>query len=504
MGVYDNFTSLGTISIPVYVSTTWGFTLLGPCYARGEHVHYYQAGEYGVRNCKFTSTIKLYSSTVEIPVNYNVGTTGSNWSEIAYVQDNLTTVDDSWKLKSPYSIISGTFGAYSTFSFVYGSSQASSVSLSVSVNFGAQNVSFNTYGTPRSDSARPPTITGNRNSPISGDTGGNTSVQLSITRYYKTDKWTCATTGATASWGGAISGAYFNGSSITLKGSLYCYKSTLNTFLDTLPIPEAPIKTSTDSIQLVDDSVSPAKTENLSVTRTRKYTFYNWNTKADGTGTAYGTGGKALNSNGFKEDTTLYAQWKDATVSSTSLPDNWTSSKRVKNSNTPTKTALLECFYNTAKSNEVYDSHTAYQYEFKGVKLTGWKGTDGSEIAPGSPAGGCEKYTAVWSKDSSSSSTYSWENNKYTPIVPAERTGWTYLGLSTAPTSKDPEYQHPVSNITFTSDMDLYAVWKANGSGHLFDGTSYKMYQIYIYDGNNWKLYLPKIYNGSDWETIYM
>lgn len=503
---YNNLRSYGQIGIQAKLYTRWGYQL-GSLYGNGTHVFYTDENVYGVESFSFVSgPPKLYTSTVKIPVNYDVGNSGWPWTTQAYCQDDFYTVDDSCTWNSPYTIVKGQFGFdpdFNLFSFVYGSTKAEGIELSLLIDLEPRNVSFTPDWADRIDNSRPPTITGNRNSPIAGDDGGNTSVTLGIRRYYKTDSWTCKTNNVTASHGGAISGARFDGNSVTLVGKLYPYKSVPTTYLDTLPIPEEPYSNSTDTIQLVDDSVSPVKTENFTVTRTRKYTFDSWNTKKDGTGTKYGGGGKDLSTSGFTENTTLYAQWKDATVSSSFLPSDWTSEKRLKVSDTPSSSATLQCFYNTKAFNNVYDSHTCYRYEYKGVKLAGWKGTDGSRISPGGPAGGCDKYTAIWELDPDTTSTHVWENNEYAPLVPEHRAGWAYIGLSTSATNKSPEYPHP-ANITITENMNLYAIWKAKGSGHLFDGSNYKMYQIYIYDGTSWKLYIPKIYNGSDWETVYM
>ena len=503
--VYDNYTSYGTKTIQLKVKTTWGETLT-TCAVSGTEVHFYAAGEWGMINCRKTSGISLWTSTTVVPVYYDVGTTGSDWTSNAYIQDDLTVDDNSWTYTGAYTLhssasMTGSGSISGTFHFVYGTSQATP-ELSCTVYFKSQNVSFKTYGTDRSDYSRQPVITGKCNYPVTFS-GSDTSVTLRVKRYYKTDKWT-SSNGASANWGETISGAYFNGKSITLTGKLYCYKSSLETFLDTLPIPAAPSQESTDDVQLIDDSVTPAKTETLQIYRKKTYTFYNWNTKADGSGKAYGTGGSSLSTSGFKEDTTLYAQWKDSTVTNTSLPSDWTSSRRVKESDTPYKTAKLTCYYNGA-TNNVYDRHTCYQYTYRGVKLDGWKGSDGSVVSPGSPAGGASSYTAIWVLDPDSTANHVWEDNTYTPVVPSARNGWEYLGVDTSATAKVPDYPHPAT-VTITSDTNVYAIWKAKGAVRLYDENGVPhIYQIYICDGkNNWKLYMPKIYDGSSWNKNYV
>ncbi len=81
------------------------------------------------------------------------------------------------------------------------------------------------------------------------------------------------------------------------------------------------------------------------------------------------------------------------------------------------------------------------------------------------------------------------------------KTGYTFLGWGTTATQTSGLI--PAGNYQPTKSLTLHAIWKANGSGHIFDGSGNKMYQIYVYDGNTWKLCVPKIYNGSTWDTIY-
>lgn len=82
------------------------------------------------------------------------------------------------------------------------------------------------------------------------------------------------------------------------------------------------------------------------------------------------------------------------------------------------------------------------------------------------------------------------------------RSGYTFLGWGES--ASQTTNLISAGSYTPTKTTTLYAIWKANGSSHLFDGESYKRYQIYIYDGDKWKLYLPKIYDGYSWDTVYM
>lgn len=478
-------------TIPVTFINSFGNTIETGAMSAGEIT--YDGTTYTYSSVRITARPKNVSGTTAIPVKYDVGSTGTSWTSTAYV-NGMVVADSGWKAN--FVLNSGKLTG--TFSFK-SMSHPDSIKFNVTAAYETKTgISFATTSSPRSDYADQPTITGNRNSPLPGDSGGNTSVKLKVKHYYKCYEWTCGS--STCGWGETISATYNSGAShIVLTGRLGRYDSKLESYLNTLPEPSAPKQEITDNVTLQDTTSSTPRTETVQVTRTKQYEFRNWNTKADGTGTTYGDGGKSLSSNGFTSDTTLYAQWDDRTSATYTLPSDWTTDKLVKNKSEPSDVATVICY----DRNIAFESFTCNQYEYKQMKLDGWKGTDGSTIAPGEFIGGSSTYTAVFVKDSNSTSTYTWEENEYTPIVPPDRSGWTYLGLDTDATKKVPTYL-PRQKLTVSSSMNLYAIWKANGSGHLFDGTSYKMYQIYIWDGTNWKLYLPKIYNGSDWDTVYM
>lgn len=47
--------------------------------------------------------------------------------------------------------------------------------------------------------------------------------------------------------------------------------------------------------------------------------------------------------------------------------------------------------------------------------------------------------------------------------------------------------------------LTLYAIWKAKGLVHIYDGSGFSTYQVFIYDGSSWELYSPYVFDGSSW-----
>lgn len=282
-------------------------------------------------------------------------------------------------------------------------------------------------------------------------------------------------------------------SGVTTNWETYESKSLAN-----LTKPTRGTSTSSYNVYLkTSDDISHAD-ETLKVSQTTSYTFQHWSTTSDGQAVSESA---APTSN-----TTYYAIWKSSKSTSTKLP-SWTTTATMKYGESAYAEYTLSC-YSTKTDTVPFYTHTAYKYEFKPAKHVRWKSgsstyTIGSTVTLSSGS----TYYAVWEPDSSGTSTYELSNNKVSCPTPTSRGGFTYLGLATSNTATTPTYQ-PGSQITIDNNMNLYGIWKANGTVEIYNSTTKKFekYQAVIYNSTTkkWDLYIPKIYNGSDWNDIYI
>jgi len=195
------------------------------------------------------------------------------------------------------------------------------------------------------------------------------------------------------------------------------------------------------------------------------YTFYRWNTAANGSGTNYTSGqtnvGNLSSTQGAT--VTLYAIW---TINSHQLTVNpnggvWSGSSSAQN---------FTQNYNTTKAIGAPDARTGYT--FNGWTLSGQGSWDGSMYTFGPTAGSTATLTAQWSInsytitfDGNGGSTPSPITQNYgtTVTAPANptRTGYTFAGWSPAVPGT-----MPANNTTCVAQWTLnsYTItWAANG-----------------------------------------
>lgn len=465
----------------------------GTATINGKHTGVYVYNNVSIQN--------LSSHSFSIPVYYDVGTSGTSFYGTP-VTTSISLLSRWAELKSNSLNIlyqeGGGFPAGST--TIYSTTKWTDATLANVGCYASSTITVPTITTYRSDYADQPEIIGYRNSPAPNDTGGNTSVKLKVKRFYMCNKWECG--GNTCGWGEKLEARYeSNAPRIVIKGSLYRLSSsaTIETFLDKLPIPETPTSTSISEGVMFK---GPIRNVTKGVYRTIEYRFKNWNTKADGSGTTYGVGGKDLSKSGFTSNMSLYAQWESITSTTNKAPDTAENDQLERISSQPISTATLTCY----DRSTIVDYHEARQYELKPMKLVRWRGNDNSIVQPGDTIGSADEYTAEFEVDLSGESQYEWENNVFTPRIPEQRPGWTYLGLAHSPDSVTGDYSGG-AEITITQTQVLYAIWKANGAAKVFTETGgWKTYQIYIYNNDGeWKLYMPKIYTKENgWDNIYV
>lgn len=210
---------------------------------------------------------------------------------------------------------------------------------------------------------------------------------------------------------------------------------------------------------------------NNAFTRTH-YTFKNWNTKADGSGTSYSNGASVSNLTATHGGTvTLYAQWTGVTYTvsydangGTSTP----SSHSVQYPGTLTLRGAISKANTSANGyNITYNANGgsgAPGVQTSGSRTVTWPfskwaagSKTGSQYNAGAtyqPSSNITMY-AIWSKNESASS--SWTCSSTIP----KRTGHTFLGWSTSSTATSATYSAGTT-YTITGGLTLYAVWQKN------------------------------------------
>ena len=310
-------------------------------------------------------------------------------------------------------------------------------------------------------------------------------------------------TGWTLTGGGSLSGTtYTYGSSngtLTAGWTLDTYSITYSANGHGTP-PSSQTKTYGVSLTLqpfIDNQQESGSTSNYTVTGNANggywtgndgsasktpiitYSQSEWNTNSSGTGTSYSseqtyTGNAPLN---------LYAIWGSSTeyTYTYELP-----------SGTPTNTELITVTFDPNGGTTTKQSEEAGRI----MSFDGWW-TD--------PTGGTKRTTSSQiSSDETVYAHYSAGSGIFTSVrlptaAQCTRTGFDLLGWSTSSSATTAEYEPGTLYNTSVSGT-IYAVWKANGSVHIDNGTTFDLYCIYIDNGVSWDQCIPYIDNGTSWD----
>ena len=193
------------------------------------------------------------------------------------------------------------------------------------------------------------------------------------------------------------------------------------------------------------------------------YTFKNWNTKSDGTGTSYSAGGTVAAAT--NQALTLYAQWTAITYSVAYAANGGSSTPA---SQTKTYGVALTLHGAISHANATATYTVSYRANYTGgsnpssgtatktTKYTfnGWKATNGTTYAAGGSytANAATTMTAQWTSKATTTSV---------TLPTPTRTGYTFGGWY-----KEPACTNKVGNgdasYTPTADATLYAKWTAN------------------------------------------
>ena len=202
------------------------------------------------------------------------------------------------------------------------------------------------------------------------------------------------------------------------------------------------------------------------------YTFKNWNTKADGTGTSYSNGASVSNLTATHGGTvTLYAQWTGNTYTVSYDANGGTSTPGSQSVQYPGTVNLAGAIsknnttengytitYNANGGSGAPSSHTS------GNRTVTWPfskwaagSTSGSQYSAGAsyqPSSNIKMY-AIWTKNVSANS--SWTCSSTQP----KKTGHSFLGWSESSTATSATYTAGTT-YTITKGLTLYAVWRKN------------------------------------------
>ena len=221
-------------------------------------------------------------------------------------------------------------------------------------------------------------------------------------------------------------------------------------------------------------------TASTSRTDTIKYTFNEWNTVSDGSGTSYAAGANYT----ANAAATLYAQYTSSTTTGTTTYTNNSIGDLAKPSrnNSTQATYTITYVYGNGSSNSTATCKKNRVYNFKG-----WSETKGGTILSNSTTYTSAKTVyAFWEEiDSTESAT----------LPTPTKTGYTFMGWSTNQNASSGS----TGSYTPTDNVTLYAIWKTNGGAVriYIDGQGYKMAQVYLYANNKWNLTIPYLYDSS-------
>lgn len=191
------------------------------------------------------------------------------------------------------------------------------------------------------------------------------------------------------------------------------------------------------------------------------YTFDNWNTESDGSGTTYTNGQSVTN----LEDITLYAQWNMETYNISYTLNSGT----VATANPET--------YNVETASFTLNNPSKTGYTFKGWSGTGLTGDTNTSVTIAQGSTGDRSYTANYTantyyiKFNANGGSNSMSNQTMTYDTPANltannftRTGYTFTGWNTESGGTGTSYtnREEVNNLTATNGatINLYAQWK--------------------------------------------
>ncbi|MBQ6264784.1 MAG: InlB B-repeat-containing protein, partial [Clostridia bacterium] len=278
---------------------------------------------------------------------------------------------------------------------------------------------------------------------------------------------------ATGNWNTKADGTGISVSQYTAFSSLNTLASALgknvtNGNASVNLYPEWTINTYTVSYNANGGSGAPASQSkiygtNLTLTSSKptrtNYTFKNWNTKADGSGTSYISGGTYSTNAAV----TLYAQWmlNSYTLSYNTnggigTPASQTGNGSITLSSTkPTKSGYTFQGWATSASatSAQYQPGATFNLATNTTLYAVWKQD------PVTPT----TFTLTYDANNGTGAPASQTGNDQITLSTAKpsRSGYTFLGWATSANATSAQYQ-PGATFNLTANTTLYAVWQKN------------------------------------------
>lgn len=251
------------------------------------------------------------------------------------------------------------------------------------------------------------------------------------------------------------------------------------------------------------------------------YTFGGYYTSTGGGGTQYITSGGVMTNNLYKQsgNRTLYAKWTAKTFTVTFDANGGTTSTASKTVTyastygtlpTPTRTGHSFSGWYTAKSGGTkITADTTVSITAAQTLYARW--TANQYTLTVNPNGGA--YAGSTSATTLSTKLQYGTTTNGTIAIP-ERNGYKFLGYYTAATGGTKVYDETgacVKNTTYfdsngaykaTSNLTVYAQWKANGLIYVGTGSSVQAIQIYVGTGDGVQMLMPLVGDGTNWNIL--
>ena len=251
------------------------------------------------------------------------------------------------------------------------------------------------------------------------------------------------------------------------------------------------------------------------------YTFGGYYTSTGGGGTQYISAAGVVNTSLYKvnKNQTLYAKWTAKTFTVTFDANGGTTptaSQSVTYASTygtlptPTRPGYSFSGWYTAKSggSKITSSSTV---SITAAQTLYARWTANQYTLTVNPNGG--SYAGSTSATALSTKLQYGTTTNGTIDLPT-RNGYSFLGYFTAATGGSMVYDASgvcVKNSTYwdangayksTSNLTVYAQWKANGLIYVGTGTGVQALQIYVGTGNGVQMLMPLVGNGSTWDIL--
>ncbi len=216
------------------------------------------------------------------------------------------------------------------------------------------------------------------------------------------------------------------------------------------------------------ESASGPTALSLNAFARKGYTFVDWNTAANGSGTSYANGASFP----FSTTTTLFAQWKRGKIPTRTITfianrGAGTTPSEVENTPTSIKASRFHrsgytfVDWNTSAkgSGEVFKAGATYSFKKSITLYAQWKKVVKVKAPPKSPPSHAVNFAA-----NGGAGTMAAESHRGPATLASNhfrRAGYTFLRWNTSPNGKGVSYANRAT-YSFTASTTLYAQWKKN------------------------------------------